>query len=71
MVSNFLLPWKRLNLFYLQSHEQEALIASGIPKEAAKIFEYGQEDSYQNGAKVVNQIRKKPLPIAQALYPEY
>ena len=41
IVSDFLLPWKRLNLFHLQSHEQEALIASGILEEVAKNFEYG------------------------------
>lgn len=56
MVSDFLLFWKRLNLFHLQSHEREALIVFGIPEKAAKIFEYGQEDGYWNGAKVVNQI---------------
>ena len=44
MVSDFLLPWKCLNLFYLQSYKQEALIASSIPEEAAEIFEYGQKD---------------------------
>ena len=71
MVSDFLLPWKRLNLFHLQLHKQEAFIASGIFKEATKIFEYGQKDDYWNEAKVVNQIWQKALPIAQALYPGY
>ena len=71
IVSDFLLPWKRLNLLHLQSHEREALIASGIPEKAAEIFEYGQEDGYWNTAKVVNQIQEKALPIAQPLYPEY
>ena len=52
-------------------HKQEALIASGIPEEAAKIFEYGQENNYWNRAKVVNQIWEKTLPIAQALYSRY
>ena len=46
MVSDFLLPWKRLNFFHLQSHKQEALTASGIAEKTAKIFEYGQEDGY-------------------------
>lgn len=56
MVLDFLLLWKQLNLFYLQSHEREALIASRISEKAAKNFEYGQEDGYWNGAKIVNQI---------------
>ena len=71
MVSDFLLTWKRLNLFYLQLYKQKALIASGISEEAAKIFKYGQENGYWNKAKVVNQIWEKALPIAQALYPRY
>ena len=71
MVSDFLSPWKCLNLLHLQSHKWEALIASNIPEKAAEIFEYGQEDGYWNRAKVVNQIQDKALSIAQALYPGY
>ncbi len=71
MASDFLLPWKRLNLFHLRKEEREALVAAGVPEEAAEIFEYGQEDGYWDGAKVVNQIRDKALPIVEALYPGY
>lgn len=46
MVSDFLLPWKRLNLLHLQLYKQEAFIAFGIPQKVTKIFEYGQEDGY-------------------------
>lgn len=56
IISDFLLPWKQLNLFHLQLHKQEALIAFGIPEEAAKNFEYCQENSYWNRATIVNQI---------------
>lgn len=44
MVSDFLLPWKHLNLFYLKSNKQKAFISFDISKKAAKIFEYSQED---------------------------
>lgn len=59
MVSDFLLPRKRLNLFYLQLYKKEDMITYSIPEKATKIFKYNQENSYQNGAKVVNQIEKK------------
>lgn len=44
MVSDFLLPWERLNLFRLGKKQCDALTAAGVPKEAVEIFEYGQED---------------------------
>lgn len=52
-------------------HKWEVLIAFNIFKEVAKIFEYSQEDSYWNWAKIVNRIWEKALLIAQTLYPEY
>lgn len=50
MVSDFLLPWSRLNLFSLPTQQQEDLAKSGIPLEAATYFEYGKtEDGYWTG----------------------
>lgn len=46
IISDFLLLWKRLNLFHLQLYEWEAFIVSGIFEKAAEIFGYGQEDGY-------------------------
>ncbi len=40
MISDFLLPWSRLNLLSLSPQEQEALASSGIPTEAVTYFEY-------------------------------
>ena len=47
MVSDFLLPWSRLNLFSLPSQQQKELADSGVPFEAATYFEYGKmEEGY-------------------------
>lgn len=56
MISDFLLPWKRFNLFHLKKEKRKALTEAGVPQEAAEIFEYGQENGYWDGAKVVNQV---------------
>lgn len=56
MILDFLLPWKRLNLFHLREKKQEALKAVKVSEKAAELFEYGQEDGYWDDAKVVNQI---------------
>lgn len=71
MISDFLLPWKRLNISHLPQEERQALLATGVPEEAAEVFEYGQEDGYWDGAKVVSQVRDRALPIVEALYPGY
>jgi hypothetical protein len=71
MVSDFLLPWSRLNLLLLSLERQQELIASGVPSEACTYFEYGQEAGYWDGEALLQQITKKALPIAQALYPGY
>lgn len=47
------------------------MIASGISNKTAKIYEYSQEDSYQNEVKFVIKIRKKALLIAEAIYAGY
>ncbi len=40
MVSDFLLPWSRLNLFLLPHQQQKEIVNSGLPIEAAPYFEY-------------------------------
>lgn len=42
MVSDFLLPWSRFNLFSRFSHQQNDLASSGVPLEAVMYFEYGK-----------------------------
>lgn len=71
MVSDFLLPWSRLNLFSLPKEQQEQLNASGVPLEAVELFEYGKEKGYWDGESLLKQIEKKALPIVEALYPGY
>ena len=72
MVSDFLLPWSQLNLFPLLSEKQKHLADLNIPLEAVTYFEYWKtEKGYWTGEYLLNQITKKALPIAQALYPGY
>ena len=72
MVSNFLLPWSRLNLLSLPLEKQQELASSGIPLEAVIYFEYGKiEEGYWTGEHLLDQIERKALPIAEALYPAY
>jgi len=71
MVSDFLLPWSRLNLSPLPKERQTELEASGIPREAAVLFEYGKEDGYWDGPKLLEQVLNKALPVAESLYPGY
>ena len=72
MVSDFLLPWLRLNLFSLSSEQQKHLADLNIPLEAVTYFEYGKtEEGYWTGEHLLDQITKKALPIAQALFPGY
>ncbi len=50
MISDFLLPWSRLNLLSLSHQQQEDLASSGIPTEAVTYFEYRMtEEGYWNG----------------------
>jgi hypothetical protein len=71
MVSDFLLPWSRLNLSSLSKERQTELEASGLPREAAVLFEYGKEDGYWDGSKLLEQVLNQALPIAESLYPGY
>jgi hypothetical protein len=50
---------------------QEELVASGIPLEAAILFEYGKEDGHWDDERLLHQIVNRALPIAEALYPGY
>lgn len=71
MVSDFLLPWSRLNLLSLSQEQQDNFVASGIPLEAVEYYEYGQEEGYWDGKKLLEQLKKRAIPIAEALYPGY
>src|SRR5947208_3955480 len=39
--------------------------------EAATTFEYGNDEGHWDGAKLLQQIFDRALPIAEALYPGY
>jgi hypothetical protein len=74
MVSEFLLPFSRLNLATLSTEEQEDLVTHcGLAAtEAVEIFEFGKNNQgYWDGADLLKQVREKALPIAEALYPGY
>ena len=71
MVSDFLLPWSRLNLLSLPRARQEELQSLGIPLEAAVLYEYGKEEGYWDGKMLLGQAVHRALPIAEALYPGY
>ena len=72
MVSDFLLPWSRLNLFSLPTQQQKDLAKSGISLEVAIYFEYGKtEEGYWTREYLLDQIVKKALPIGEVLYPGY
>ena len=71
MVSDFLLPWSRLNLLSLDENQQQDFISSVIPLEAATYFEFGQDEGYWDGKKLLDLIRNRTVPIFNALYPGY
>jgi hypothetical protein len=64
MVSDYLLPWSRLNLLSLPRTRQQDL---GIPLEAAVLFEYGKEEGYWDGKMLLQQAVSKAFPIAEGL----
>ena len=73
MISNFLLPFGRLNLFS-QSEKKKKVIEKArlIVTEAIKLFEYGKSsEGYWDGPKLHRQVVNKALPIAKALYLVY
>ena len=71
MVSEFLLPWTRLNLKHLPEAELAEAEARGIPLEAVELFEYGKQAGYWDGPCLLKQVTEKALPIAQFLYPGF
>lgn len=72
MVSDFLLLCSQLNLFSLFQTQQDELVSSDIPLEAAKFFEYSKNnDGYWKGEHLLQQMVEKALPIGEALYPGY
>ena len=72
MVLDFFLPWSRLILLLLSHQQQEELVNSGIPHEAATYFEYRKiEEGYWTGEHLLDQIINKTLCIGESLYPGY
>jgi hypothetical protein len=76
MVSEFLLPFGRLNLSSLTAEQKTRIMeptASGLTvDEAVEILEYGKNrEGYWDGAKLLEQVVNKALPIAEALFPGY
>jgi hypothetical protein len=60
-----------LNLLSLPKEKQNELVASGLSLEAVEYFEYNQENGHWDSHRLLEQIEKKALPIAKALYPGY
>ena len=57
MISDFLLPWLKLNLLSLSSKHQEKLFNSGIPREIVLYFEYRKsKEGYWTGKHLLNLI---------------
>ena len=73
MVSDFLLPFGRLNLSSLSQEKKDKIILTTLTStEAVEIFEYGKNhEGYWDGAKLHKQVVTKALPVAEALYPGY
>lgn len=72
MVSDFLLPWSRLNLLLLPLQRQEELVNSSVPLEVVTYFECGKmEEGHWTGEHLLDQIINKALLIAESLYPGY
>src|SRR6267378_820791 len=74
MVSEFLLPFGRLNLSSLTAEQKAQTMGStGLTAdEAVEVLEYGKNrEGYWDGAKLLKQVVNKALPIAEALFPGY
>ena len=73
MVSKFILPYGQLNLAFLISEKRKTVYRTRLlEEEAVEIFEYGKNnDGYENGAKLNQQVVNKALPIAKAFYLGY
>ena len=60
MLSDFLLPWSRLNLLSLSLEKQQKLASSGIFLKAVTYFEYGKmEEGYWTGNYLLDQIKSR------------
>jgi hypothetical protein len=68
MVSDFLLPNRRLSTISLKQEEKEQL---GLPEFASILFEYGKEEGHWEGKDLVNHLTEIAIPIAEAVYPGY
>ena len=74
MVSDFILPFGRLNLSSLSKEKKKEVIdKTGLSvTEAVELFKYGKtNEGYWDGSKLHKQVVNKALPIAEALYPGY
>ena len=71
MVSDFLLPWGRLNINHSSAEKLAEECQKGVPQEAVELFEYGKQEGYWDGARLLDQLTNKSLPIAQFLYTGY
>lgn len=70
MVSDFLLPWSRLNFFSSPPKQQEALASFGVPTEVVTYFEYGKTgEGYWMGKYLLDQIIKKAFAYWGSLVP--
>lgn len=74
ITSEFILPFGRLNLASLSPEKIEEIVQETglIETKAVEVFEYGKNnDGYWDGAKLHQQVVKKALSIAEALYQGY
>lgn len=74
MVSEFLLPFGRLNLSSLSQEKRDEVVSrTGLTlTEAVEIFEYGKNhEGYWDRVKLHKQVVTKALPVAEAFYPGY
>ena len=74
MVSEFFLPFGRLNLSSLPENKKKEVMekAEITITKAVVLFEYGKaNEGYWDGPKLHQQVVNKALPIAETLYPGY
>lgn len=74
MVSDFLLPFERLNLLSLsEGKRKEVIDKTGLSvTEAVELFKYEKtNEGYWDGSKLHKQVVNKALPITEVLYPGY
>lgn len=73
MAFNFLFSYDQLNLAFFTFKEKNAIYQTKLLKEKViKIFQYlKNNDRYQDGAKLYQQMVHKALSITKTLYLEY